>query len=246
MVSRASRVLSGLARRLRRDGESANAAMLEAVVTSEGEHVQALLRALASLQHRDASELALSEVIARIGFLRVPKAVPALSKIATDRTAPFGPRCASIQALSLIGSRRAVPTLVAIMLGDEDDWVRGMAANALSYIPDPRAKAALYQVVTDRDAPPKVRGDAIEAITNHADDRRVPVLLEGLHDPSAEVRFWAAFTLSQVGGPDVIPELERLAATDDEVVPHWWTVGREAKDAITAIRARTHGHDHPV
>lgn len=238
MVSRVSRVLSGFARRLRRDGEKAAAETLEAVVTSEQAYVEALLRALGLLQHRDESELALGEVIGQVGFLGVPQAVPVLSKIAADRSAPFGTRCASIQALSLIGSRRAVPTLVAIMLGEEDDWVRGMAAFALARLPDPRAKAALYQVATDRDAPPKVRGDAIEALTNHADDRRIPVLLETLHDPSAEVRFWAAFTLGQVADLDVIPELERLAATDDEVVPHWWTVGREAKDAITAIRAR--------
>jgi HEAT repeat protein len=241
MVTRVSRALSDRARRLRRNCEDADAETLEAVVTSERAYVQALLRALPLLQRREESQRALGEVIGQLGFLGVGEAVPALSKIAADRSAPFGPRCASIQALNLIGSRRAVPTLVAILLGEEDDWVRGMAANALTRISDPRAKAALYQVATDRDASPKVRGDAIEALTNYADDRRIPVLLEALDDPSAEVRFWAAFTLGQVAGPEVIPELERVAATDDEVVPHWWAVGREARDAIESIRGRCGG-----
>ena len=245
IVSRVSRALSGRARRLRRNGELADAETLEAVATSEQMYVQALLRALALLQQRNEDGLALYHVIDQIGFLGVAQAVPALMKIAADRSDAFGARSTSIQALSLIGSRRAVPTLVTILLEEEDDWVRGMAANALMRIPDPRAKAALYEVATDREASPNVRGDAIEALTHHADDRRIPVLLEALHDPSAEVRFWAVFTLGQVAGSDVIPELERLAATDDEVVPHWWAVGREAKDAIAAIRARSGDPDNP-
>lgn len=246
MASRVSRALSRLARRLRRDGKDADAEALEAVATTEQAYVAALLRALAVLQRRDDDDLALYEVISQIGFLGVNKAVPTLTRIAADRSDAFGARSSAIQALALIGSRRAAPTLAAILLEDEDDWVRGMAANALMRIPDPRAKAALYQVATDRDASPKVRGDALEAITNHADDRRIPVLLEALHDPSAEVRFWAVFTLGQVAGEEVIPDLERLAATDHEVVPHWWSVGREARDAVEAIRSRTEDQARPV
>ncbi|MCC6179285.1 MAG: HEAT repeat domain-containing protein [Chloroflexi bacterium] len=246
MASRVNRRLSSLARRARRDGDDAAAEILEAVVASEQAHVEALLRAFALLQRHDDDGIGLHEVMGRLGFLGATKAVTALNKMVVNRSLDFGTRSGAIQALRMIGSRRAVPTLVSVLLEDEHDWVRSFAANALSLIADPRAKAALYQIATDKDAPANVRGDAIEALTHHADDRRIPVLLEALHDPSAEVRFWAVLTLGQVGGPDVLPELERLEATDDEVVPHWWSVGREARDAIEAIRARTEGNDNPV
>lgn len=243
MASRLNRRLSSLARGARRRNDDAFAETLEAVVASEQAHVVALLRAFALLQRQDERGLGLHEAMWQLRILSATKAVPALNRIVVNRSLDFGTRCSAIQALGMIGSRRAAPSMVAVLLEDEHDRVRGMAANALSRIADPRAKAALYQIATDKDAPANVRGDAIETLTNHADDRRIPVLLEALHDPSAEVRFWAVFTLGQVGGADVLPELERLATTDDEVVPHWWSVGREAQDAIEAIRARTEGHD---
>lgn len=43
------------------------------------------------------------------------------------------------------------------------------------------------------------------------------------------------------GGPEVLPALERVAATDDGVAPRWWSIRKEALDAIETIRSRGEG-----
>ena len=61
------------------------------------------------------------------------------------------------------------------------------------------------------------------------------VFIEALQAPEPEVRFWSAFALGQLRDRGALPALERLATTDRAVVPGWWAVTEEARDAITAI-----------
>jgi HEAT repeat protein len=141
--------------------------------------------------------------------------------------------------LGLLDVKRAAAPLVGLLLdGAEHEWVRRLAAQALGRLEDPHGREVLLRVVKDPGQPPGVRGDAAEALTNFQDARAVPTLLAQLGDPSPEVRFWAVFALGVLGGPEVVPELERVAATDDGVAPGWWSVRKEALDAIRNIRAR--------
>jgi HEAT repeat protein len=86
---------------------------------------------------------------------------------------------------------------------------------------------------------------AAEALQCSHEPRAIGPLIEALRDASAEVRFWAAFALGELGGlgtpgvSEAVPELERLAATDQEVVPGWWSVSKEAADALDRLRAGT-------
>ena len=67
--------------------------------------------------------------------------------------------------------------------------------------------------------------------------------LEELRDPSPQVRFWAVFSLGQLADMEVIPELERIVIEDDAVAPGWWSLKKEARDAIQSIRGRARQAD---
>jgi HEAT repeat protein len=59
--------------------------------------------------------------------------------------------------------------------------------------------------------------------------------MEALRDETPEVRFWACFALGSMGARPALPELQRLAETDEIVCPGWWRVKDEAVDAVYSI-----------
>jgi len=168
-------------------------------------------------------------------------AIPILIKIVQDRKLGVLLRREATQALGSLPSKRSVRPLIEILLNaDDDEWVRRMAAHSLGRLDDPRGRDVLFRIIKDSHVPPEIRGDATEALTGFHDVRAVPTLLEQLRDPSPEVRFWAIFSLGQVADTDVIPELERIVNEDDAVAPGWWSLRKEARDAIQVIRDRAH------
>ena len=64
------------------------------------------------------------------------------------------------------------------------------------------------------------------------------VLLKNLNDPSREVRFWCAFALGQMRERKALPMLKALAEQDSRIVRGWWTVSKEARDAIRNINRK--------
>lgn len=150
-------------------------------------------------------------------------------------------------SLAVCGTRRTVHPLIDAMLAAEQAEARAAAAYALGCIPNTgrREIEPLLQVVQNKDEHPRVRAQAAESLQCSCEPRAVGILIEALRDPSAEVRFWAAFALGELGGPgtpgasEAVPELERLAATDREAVPGWWSVSKEAADALDRLRTRT-------
>jgi len=175
--------------------------------------------------------------------LEVRRAIPALLRIARDCQEDGRLRHAAIQVLGMLGGRRVAQPLAALVSDRGDaEMVRRLAAQALGMVLGrsdvPEARDALLRVVKDADEPPEVRGDATEALIYFRDERAVPTLLEQLADPSPEVRFWAIFALGHLAGPEVIPTLQHLAETDDTVVPRWWSIRKEAQDAIRSIQSR--------
>jgi HEAT repeat protein len=207
-----------------------------------GEAFSQLLLAL--LRDSKASTELRLEACMLLRALAERRAIPALIKVAQSRHEEVRLRREAIQALGLLRSKskRAVLPLIEILSnGDDDEWARRLAAHSLGFLNDPRGRDTLFRLIKDETVPPGIRGDATEALTHFQDVRAVPTLREQLLDASPEVRFWAVFSLGQLADTDVIPELERVVMEDDAVVPGWWSLKKEARDAIQSIRNRVRG-----
>ena len=93
------------------------------------------------------------------------------------------------------------------MQADPDPGVREAAAHGLQWFSDMRGEitAPLLQTLRDPAEHPAVRGQAAETVgelwylVEGEDPPFIRDLLAALEDPSAVVRFWAAFALSKVG-----------------------------------------------
>jgi len=146
-------------------------------------------------------------------------------------------RAEAARSLGVLADRRAVPELLAALQTDVDLETRVAAAHALGHLGDHRSVDGLLARLADQNEDPRIRGTAAEALTGVQERRAVPLLISALDDPSVEVRFWAAFALGQFGDLAALSALERLARTDDAVLPGWWSVKEEAAAAIEAITA---------
>ena len=139
-------------------------------------------------------------------------------------------------ALGILRDRRATVTLVRTMLGDPDSMVRQLAAQSLGHLGSPKAIAALRGLFTDRGQDSGLRAATAEALGASFAFDATAELIAGLSDGSAEVRFWSAYALGFLRVKNALPELERLASSDDAEVPGWWSVSKEAVWAIAEIR----------
>jgi len=116
---------------------------------------------------------------------------------------------------------------------------RTAAAYAMQGVRTIRTIEALERALADRSEHPRVRGQAAEALIHNHRKRSHDVLLKGLVDPSREVRFWCAFALGQMAEGRAIPALEQLAATDKRIVRGFWSVAKEAIEALKKIQGET-------
>jgi HEAT repeat protein len=155
-------------------------------------------------------------------------------------------------AEALVGTpgRRVRKGLEELLASHEDPAIRARAAWVLGFhAQGSQAVPALLRTLRDREEDVDVRGHAAEALGHLADNlgdlegEVLAALLHALRDPSAEVRFWAAFALGNLGDEAAIPALERLAARDAESVPGWWSIRKEANDSIKQILLRKRGVD---
>lgn len=172
-------------------------------------------------------------ILAQLGDKR---AVPALLVSLRDQDPDL--RSVAAKSLGELGDKQAVQTLITALSEDENVEVRVAAAYALGLLGDNQAVEPLVSVLSDRSQEPRVRGMAAEALSDIKDSRAVSPLIAALTDVSVEVRFWATFALGELGDPQALPELERLAATDETIMPGWRSVSREATEAIQRIQER--------
>jgi HEAT repeat protein len=149
---------------------------------------------------------------------------------------------AAAQALADTPGRRVRQGLERLLETHERPEVRAKAAWALGFHKQGhQAAGSLLRTLADQDEEADVRAHAAEALGHLADrlGEREPdvlgALLHGLRDATPEVRFWSAFALGNLGDEAAIPALERLAARDEESVPGWWSIRKEANDSIKQI-----------
>ncbi|MDP9120061.1 MAG: HEAT repeat domain-containing protein [Acidobacteriota bacterium] len=131
----------------------------------------------------------------------------------------------------------AEPVLIRVLLSEGMAPARLAAAYALGYARSKAAPAALRSVLESHIESESLRGQAAESLGLLVATDSFPVLLEGLHDGSPEVRFWSAYALGRLGNREAIPALAKLAASDHAQVAGWWEVSREAADAIESIKS---------
>lgn len=149
------------------------------------------------------------------------------------------------QAQSLIQAEdtTAVPRLIRDLRASADCEKRVAAAHTLGFLHDRRAVKPLIQVVRNRKASPRLRGQAAESlgylVMFRADRLAFSTLLEEFEDPSPEVRFWSVFAVGQMGNREAIPALTKISQEDKATLPGWWSIAKEAKAAIRQIRKRT-------
>jgi HEAT repeat protein len=112
------------------------------------------------------------------------------------------------------------------------------AAYALGAITGVKGTGTLEKVLSNRSENPRLRAFVAETLAHRHRPSSHNVLLRNVTDPSREVRFWCAFALGQMRERKALPLLRVLAERDHRVVRGWWTVSKEAADAIANITRR--------
>jgi HEAT repeat protein len=128
-------------------------------------------------------------------------------------------------ALGDLGDPKAVPALLSVMEGPDEDGLRWRAAESLAQIGS-GAVDGLADLTRSDD--PDVRWKAILALGEIGDRRIVPVLLERLADPDRFVRSRAVSAIVRIGLPGIPLLIEAL----DDHDPH---VRQGAADALGQI-----------
>lgn len=109
------------------------------------------------------------------------------------------------------------------------------AAYAMQGIRGVKGTETLERLLSNRSEHPHLRAFVAETLAHRHRPASHAVLLRNVTDPSREVRFWCAFALGQMRERKALPMLRALVEGDHRVVRGWWTVSKEARDAILNI-----------
>jgi len=136
------------------------------------------------------------------------------------------------RALGQITVKRAIPQLGQLATDKSlPDDARLWTILALGWMHDQRATPFLWQIVYDKTDISSLRGDALEQISSSSNQNDVQKYIDLLQDEAPDVRFWAAYCLTQ-GGLDVsaaLNVLDKVVAFDHNLPIGWaWHVDREA------------------
>jgi hypothetical protein len=143
-------------------------------------------------------------------------------------------RSAAARAIGMIGLKRAIPHLIKAASDKSQSYLpRFVAIWALGTLGDVRALMVLRTIVADKTENLGLRGHALEQTQCFIDKSSVQYYITLLADTSIDLRFWAAYCLSQIHyQADISPALAALddVVSFDHTVPmYWgWHVDREA------------------
>jgi len=182
-------------------------------------------------------------IIHTLGLLRDPRAIPALTALAQDKTDPYHDAGAS--ALKDIGAL-AVPALAGLLQSEDSD-IRSDAAYMLAGVGGDPVLAALTEVLGD--PKPEVRSVALVGLQRLGDSRAIPAMIILLRDPERDVRYAAAHALAAFPHPLAVDALlAALQSPDTPVRVLAVTALGEAKlpQAIQPLRALREDPDPEV
>lgn len=168
----------------------------------------------------------------------------ALIHLVRDPAAPEHVRITAATSLALLDGPHLSRVLLELGLDPEQPSGVRMAALVGSVrtggIPSshkPRLIEVLADLLTNPSAPSEVRGAAAEALKYVPSARSLNALRAALADKDPEIRFWAIYSLGQLGSERDIQTLEGLLS-DDSKSREGRTVGAEAGKAIQEIMKR--------
>jgi HEAT repeat protein len=177
-----------------------------------------------------------------LGILRLRSAGPLLVACWLSDDAAI--RWEAKIALESVKSRQAYQQLLHIIRHHSDMARREEACYILYNSNDDILFEPLMEIYTDKSLPSSVRAQAAEglgSLLTYVDRRTrryrqalIP-LLNGLRDPSPEIRFWTCYALGQMRAKDAQADLQRVMEEDEALCPGWWYVKDEASDAINHI-----------
>jgi hypothetical protein len=133
-------------------------------------------------------------------------------------------------------NRGTVRSVIDVLLQGQRVLNRAAAAYALNLTHGKAAIPALERSVGNKREHPKVRGQAAESLAHNHRAKSHHILRVNLNDPSKEVRFWCAFSLSQMADEDALVPLKKLAEKDHRIVKGFWSVSKEANWAMREIQ----------
>jgi HEAT repeat protein len=118
-------------------------------------------------------------------------------------------RRAALRILAYFGDRESLAPMIA-GLDDPDPRVRDAAVQGLPYVEDPRAREALFEASKRPDS--KVRALAMRSLGHvpKANERVYSLLLRGLSDGDAWVRYYACQALGRLAYAPAAAELAQL------------------------------------
>jgi HEAT repeat protein len=177
---------------------------VEALTSLGASAVPYLIEILRAPRQADRDRAA--RVLWRIG---APSIEPLL-RLLEDRSATPEMRASAAHALGVIGDRRAIDGLAA-MLRDERHFVRQSAAQALGQIGETAVDKILEMSNSNT---PAVRESAIEALGYTGSSRGLDRIIEALRDSSTGVRSAAVRALGEAQGERAVGELVRILQDD--------------------------------
>jgi HEAT repeat protein len=172
-----------------------------------------------------------------LALLHESSAATALARALEEEGDDDGLVWEAAKALARLRAENAAPALLRV-LKQGNPTKQTAAAWVLGWLGVSDTIPSLLATALNPHLQVEVRGHATEALGVMQASEAVPDLITLLSDASPELRYWAAYSLGQIGDPVSIPELERVAAADIGELPHDRSVKQEALDALEAIRAR--------
>lgn len=140
-------------------------------------------------------------------------------------------RLAGIKSLTDLKSDQAVDLLLQA-LGDQDMRVRAKAIDACGNLRATAATPVLIQQLFLKDTGPEVKERILAALGKIGDARAAQPIMEFLnHDIDKPTRGTAIFALGDLGAPESLETLDKIAQSDDDP-----TIQRLAREAANKVR----------
>jgi HEAT repeat protein len=99
-----------------------------------------------------------------------------------------------------------------------------------------KSLSILVPLLRNKSEDPRLRGEAAEALGNIMKETAIDSLIEALDDGSVEVRFWSIFALGRLKAKKSLPRLRQILLSDKSTLPGWWSIKKEASEAIRNIK----------